>query len=467
MLKRFKSEFNLSDPVITVLLWTLFAQAMLYFMFFVVLPQSWALIDDYWRMLAASQPDFHFWPAFKESFTKSMGAGRFKPLNELFMALRMDFFPVEPRAYRFTQWAIVLGVHVLFYRIIRQLGMSSFKALLGVFIASFALSTKEMILYWSISEPLMLLCLFASFSLFLSKRLVAAYLFFVAALATKEPAVGFLGIFVLYALIERKSVSRQQKIFLASLVLTVLVFIAYVKSLPQIYTTNYSFTRVSPALILNALVLPPLKNYAFLFLVSVILIARFGLRVNRVALLLGLSIAVGYTLVIAPWGPFDSWFYLHIPVPFGWALATVGLWPEPNATRESKKWHFASFLVLAPFAWLLTVNGASNYREFLNEAKRVADVMCEESIRNPNVPLYSNCQEAAEQLRHYLKFEGRCKKPPEIAHVRIGDFKEQILLRRSPYIFVYSSKCDYPVSGLNTPYRNEFRYWTVYKNFGQ
>ena len=467
MLKRLKNEFKLSDPVTTVLLWTIFAQAMLYLIFFVVLPQSWALIDDYWRMLRAVQPDFHFWPAFKESFSKSMSAGRFKPLNEIFMAVRMDLFSVDPRAYRFTQWLIVLGVHGLFYRIIRQLGMSSFKALLGVLIASFALSTKEMILYWSISEPLMLLCLFGSFSLFLSERLVGSYLLFIAAICTKEPAVGFLGVFALYAFLERKSVSRQQKLYLGALAASAVVFIVYVKSLPQVYTTNYTFARVSPALLFNAFVLPPLKNYAPLFFIGLLLIMRFGLKTHRNAVALGLSIVVGYTLVIVPWGPFDSWFYLHIPIPFGWALIVVALWPEPTASRESTKWHLASLIGVASFAWLLTVNGASNYREFLTEAKHVADVMCEENVRNPRVPFYSNCQEAAEQLKHYLTLERRCKKLPDITHVPVGEFEKQIASRRASYIFIYSSKCDYPISGLNTSYRNEFRYWTVYKNFGQ
>lgn len=453
------------NGLVTALRWALFTQAALYFIYFVVLPQHWTLLDDYTRAVTHSAPDFSFWPSFVKSFRASMDVGRLKPLNELSMALRMDFLPFEPRTYRLIQWLITVGVHVLFYKIIRRLGMSSLRALFGVFCASLAFSVKDMVQYWTISEPAMLFFLFLSFLLFLSGRIVGVVLCFTAALLFKEPAVAFLGVFFLYAILAKKTLSRPQIKTLILLTGVAVMFLGYLRTLPVGYTSNYSTSRLSVYGLLVALVVPVVKNYTLVLLILAAAVIARRPRFSKIGLIIGLAIALGYTLVLAPWGPFDSWYYLHIPIPFGWALVFASVCPDGFVRQEDQLWATRAVALLFVFGLFVTVNGSTNYRQFNLEGRWVAGLVCEEAQRHPGVPFFSNCQEAAAQLQNLARIEHLCDAPPEVAHVPVEAFDKKIAQRHNPYVFVYSPKCDYPIVGLSTPFRTEFRYWTIYKNF--
>lgn len=464
MIKRLKQHFKLEDPAVTSLLTLTGVLAAAYFVFFVVLPQRWTFMDDYDRMTVARTSGLSLLQMFKHYCLGHMGVGRFKPVNDFLMTSRMALLPPNPRVFRLVQWLMFSASGVLFARVMLQLGLTPLRALVGVVIAASAFSAKDQLLYWTISEPLMLLFFFSSLTTFLSRRYWLSFVFFVLSFGSKEPALSFLGLFFLLAVLDRKRKDTARLFCLTGMSLAAMLFFAYLKTLPQIYTAAYKPSAIHLSTLLTAVIKPLARNYGVFIALAAALALTLRPKIAIKPLVFGICFALGYTLVLVPWGPFDSWFYLHSPIPYGWAIVLATFWPESTAPGRSRTWLLASIGALGLASMAIVINGSSNYRQFLDEGHLAAEIACEEHARNPNVALYANCQEPSGQFTTYLKLEKRCANPPKISYLP-PEKLDSVIRGGKPYIFIASTKCDYAVPELPSRYRTPMRYWTIYKDY--
>ena len=123
---------------------------------------------------------------------------------------------------------------------------------------------------------------------------------------------------------------------------------------------------------LVALVMPPLKNYLpFFFLV---LYSRWRNRTWKLsreqgkALLIGTVMVVSFTCLMSIWTSIDSWFYQHIPVPFGWALIFAALWVPKDCEKDPV--HLGLLGLSYAFLALLTLNGSRNMTDTHRKRKQ-------------------------------------------------------------------------------------------------
>lgn len=457
------------DKALSLTLFALVVLASIYFYFFVLATPYWSLMDDYSNALIARDPQFSWWNHFKETNQGLMSVGRFKPVTNFMVAVRLAVLPNHPSVYHAYQWVLAVLTHLAFFVVMRKSGFSKFKAVLGVLIAAFAFSAKDMILYSTASETMMMLAFFVSFSLFLADSYLLAFGSFAIALLVKEPAIVFLAPYLICVLFDRQKRTKRSLLFLISIFSAAFADYLIIRGLPKVYTSHYSIANISPTALMLSLVKPVLKNYAPVLLTICLLAIKAFLRCERSlnevtlrAVAVGLSIAVGYTFIIVPWGMFDTWFYLHIPIAFGWAMILAAIWPENIGNEGMLEPVCISFVAL--FGIMVAINGSLNYRDFLVESKYVASAVCEMAAKDRAEKFLSNCNEGASSIRNALILEGKCQNIPKIGYVSISDLsglaKEQM-----PFVFIYSSKCDYTAEPENVKSSVQFRYWKILKNY--
>lgn len=453
-----------------MLICALLAVWAVYAYYFILIPQYWTLRDDYAFARSWGAPGADQW-LMGESYLKGiMKSGRFQPVDALWRVLHYKYLPVTPRVFRITYFITALSAIGFFAWFLTRYKLALSQILLAVLLVSSNLALKEWLVTLTVSEGLATMFLFASLVLFTASRTWVrwtAVLVFPLSFMSKESFFIFAGVFVIVdaatAYDKRKPLMRVLRSPALGIVAVTLAFVLFVVSLPRVYTTNLSPTKIGLLPLLKSFVLPPLKSFAPAFLLvgfSLVTQRRFPRDwVTRSLLLAGAYIVVAFTLFINAWGPFDSWFYLHTAIPFGWAIVMGVLWKESSITSKREQALLAAVFV---YALLATVNGARNYSTYFETSTTVAEVACDDHERVPGLQIFSNCIEGAAQLTHYLKLEKKCSNPPKIEFV--GAATDKLKNLAPPYEFLISKYCEpFSPAEYATKHKLSIGPWTVHK----
>jgi hypothetical protein len=391
-----------------------------YAYFFLIQPQLWTLNNDY-GMLHVDLSKGAFRTALE--FIKSeLGQGRFAPVYWLTLFPRYTFIGPSPLAFRIIQAGLLGGTLFFFTIFLRAYKISLRLILLALFVALSAFSIKDWILLTAAYEPEALFFLFLSLALYSRGGKWMSLLVYALSILSKESFVAAAAVFVALEFLEYLRGRKPSYAYIVTLVLITLADAAFIFTLPRVYTAG-KFNHFSLVQMFIALVVPPLKNYLpllGLFFLSVFARRHKSFRdfisaQNEKApvVLTGVMMILGFTVFLCLWGPFDSWFYLHMMIPFGWALLLAGAVdldvgvPAVNLTS-------VLLCLGVHYGTVTVVNGSMNFTGFLQQAHWAADLACEEHNRVPATEFFTNCVEPASQLTTYLRDSGKCSDMPHI-----------------------------------------------------
>ncbi len=467
-MKTLRATFGKLTGLEGVLFSAVLAVILTYVYFFVLAPQHWALMDDYAFALDWGKPGFEPIRAAKEFMHNIMQVGRFRPLDALARVIRYGYLPVTPRAFHVFQLGLALVALSAFGALVQRATQSLARTFFALLLAAASLSMKDWIFYSTAAESLATTFLLIGMVLYFGSRRWLAVPFFVASFFSKETffvlLLPFLSFEVLQgAQADRLSTWLKKLLPIGAMGVCALAFVIYVRSLPQLYTSQAGLGAHGFATFFTAFFAPLLKNF-----LPAILLVGYSLwktrsqpfsRSERALLFAGLSIAVPYTLILAWWGPFDSWYYLHIPIPFGWAMILAALWRTTADAIES-----ALVVGMISFLFVATLNGSRNINQMHEEAKLVARMACEDASRTPGLKIFSNCYEASGQLHNYLVLDRVCPSPPTFQYLgRSGQWPADV---QPPYEIVSMKRCDaMDLSSIPRDQEFPFEWWTVLKKF--
>ncbi len=390
----------------------------IYLYFFIVLPQSWSLNDDYGQIKDwAMNPNLNPW---KEGFAWFLGRlkeGRFLPLDSILRLLRYKFLPIEPVYYRGVQFLLLV---VAVWGILHFAKKMRFKSLQLVFLAFLVLvnlSIKEWIVLTAAAETLATPFFCLALAAYSSNKKWLGVGLFILSFLSKESFVVLGSTFFVFEYFEWKLKKKISWFPLVLLIFSALIFAIVVAKLPRVYTGGDHFLQIPLKNILVSLVFPPAKSYgvAILFVLAVCFSTkkfypRDGLRI----LLVSLAIVLPISIFLVAWAGYNSWGYLQLVIPFGWAFFLAGWLPSEISPS---KFRTIGAAIVVCFYIFVTLWGSLNRWSFLNESKLVADMACEDFIRDPRTKFYSSCEEGANQLQNYLMMYNRfCPHPPVILH---------------------------------------------------
>lgn len=435
----------------------LIVTAIYFYIFIWSSPQHWSLVDDYLNVVMRNSPDFTLLGHFQQFDRYQLSIGRLTPLTNLFLSMRLAWLPLDPRIFHIYQFVLVLTLFFVLFRLMRSLALTNFQSWMGLFFLSFAFPTKDMLVYSTASETMVLLFFCLSLLSYTSKRLKLSFVFFVLMLFTKETSAALTVVYPAVLLARGVSATKAERIYLGAMFLVLCGFAGMLWGLPHVYTGRYDVVHVDPWRAASGLLVPVLTNYwpVILSLAILRLAEKWTVgaipRAARPALYVGLAIVVSFNAVLAPWITFDHWWYLHIPIPVGWALVFAALWPKPGP--RAIYFQYFAFVVLGIWGARLALIPSLNVQTFLAEAKSVAELLHEENVRTPGLKYYSNCDEAAKQLLNYLRSTSR--------EVTVAEpTREPPMVR--PHMYVESSRCgpSFPSQGTRT----DFKFWSVVRN---
>ena len=458
----------------TILIACLLALSLVYLFYFVLIPQNWSLISCYKFALQWGGPSYHPISAGTDFVKELASLGRFCPIYSYALTFWYWLLPVTPRAFHVLQFVIAGAAFSTLYLLLRRMGLSFLQSILALTVVAGSFPMKDWIFVTTSQEPLGTLWLMVTLALYATGRKWLAVPFYMAAALTMESfAVFGICLFVLEAWDYRSSGQRPKLLnllpFLVCFVLA-LALAAFVYSLPHVYAQNAALLKIGIPGVLRsyatAFILPPVKS-----LLPVILLVAYSrwrmrnqpLEPNRIRVfLLGLSIVVSYTLVLGTWAPFDSWFYLHETIPFGWAMMLAALWsPE---SLENDRIHLGLLLSCFGFFILVAMNGSRHLTTGHSEVATVARIACEESQRVPGLQIYSNCNEGSVELRNSLILSKDCANPPVFHY--LNHAPSLTASTAPPYLFILSPSCDaFDSSTVPADFVLPLNQWTVIKKF--
>lgn len=443
---------------ILFLKYTLFITFVILAYYFLLLPQSWTLMDDYGYALRVSELKSNIFQFFYQEHFAIMNVGRFRPMDFLFRAIRHSVSNT-PVFFHLFQLVMTTFIFIIYYKILKYFKLNQFSKLLIIIITSSAFCIKDMISYSTAAETLTLMFFLISFLNYLNGKYFISILFFIFCLLSKETSIIFLAPFYLITFFEKRK-NFKTLIVLAVLTITLVLI---VKSLPQLYTKNYTFSRITLDSILTSFFVPLIRNYGFILLCLITMTIPVLPKPDMKLFAVGAFIILFYTFILLPWGSFNSWYYSHIPIPFGWGFVLGSFLNPKNSTVHLNQMKTKICVAaICLYALAITINGSRNYWMYFNQAKEVAQKTCMLSLQSPQLPIYSNCYEASSQLMNYLKLEKICKTIPVIEHKNLSDFESTIKNKSEPFMFVYSSKCEYPIEGWMLPQIYSSKYWKIF-----
>ncbi len=402
------------STVETLLACALLAVFTLYVYYFILIPQSWTLRDDYSYVLGWTGPGVDVWQKAWWQLHHIMGMGRFQPVDLVSRALHYGYLPTSPRLFHLSYFALAAVALAATYRLLVAFELTRARLLLAFLLIVSNQSLKEWLTTLSASETLATTFFMVALACYASGRRWLATPIFVLSFCSKESFFIMCGTFVILEFALGKSRSPKVKDYAPALlpVAAAFVFVLFINSLPHLYTAGLSFSKIlAPGPVLRSLLLPPLRSFGPALLLVALSSARVGALSRKDLGLAGLGtwIVVTFTLFLNAWGPFDSWFYLHMAIPFGWAFLAAAVW-RPRGTRIE----LALAAATLAFAVLVTANGGRNYTNYFATAKTAADLACADAELTAGLKVFNNCSEGSDQLVNYLRLSGTCKTPPAI-----------------------------------------------------
>ncbi len=438
----------------------------MYFYFFLFLPQNWSLNDDYGQIKDwALDPKLNPWTAGLNFFRGRLNEGRFLPFDSFLRLIRYKFLPVEPVFYRGGQFlllAIALFAITLF---VKKVGFSRFQVIFTVFLILTNLSIKEWIVLTSAAETLAVPFFCLALAAYVYNCKILGVLFFACAFLSKESFLVLGGAILALEYFDFKKTRKISWLPLLALALSSSVFVLTISKLPRVYTGGSHFSILSLKNIFQSLIIPPLKTYGLAILFSIIVLIQRKSSLmdqsSRKILWVSLSIVIPFSIFLSLWGPFDSWSYLHLIIPWGWAMI-LALPLREDVTLNRTSYALAAILVFVTM--VMTMRGSFNRWQSLREATVAADMACEDFNRTPNLKVFSNCEEGSNQLQNYLLLYGKnCVHPPVITYVAHGLPAQT----KAPYEILFGRKwCNTDGSEfekLPVTYRYHMNIWSVYK----
>jgi hypothetical protein len=404
---------------------TLFATAIVmvcavYAYFFLILPQSWTLNDDYAFLIHRKEGRLSLNGGFHWLMESMIAEGRFRPLDALTRVWRYVYLPLEPVAFRFIQ-IFMLGVTLTaFFRLMRNLGMATVQILFALLLALSAFTIKDWILLTAASESLACFFLFLGLAGYSGGRKWLGIIFYFCSFLSKE---SFFVTGLCFAVLEFIQYRKTRKFDMGPLAfggVGALTFVGYIASLPRVYTQG-RFTGFPVIGFVSSLALPALKCYGPAMLIVAMGLFSSGKNIGLKKrlldgpFLLGASLILSMTGLLVGWGTFGSWLYLHMAIPFGWALLLASLFQFKTQDFSVPK--ALALLGVCAFSLFVAVNGSFKNWTFLNNAKVVGDMACEDFKRVPGIRFYTNCNEGAAQLENYLLSSGTCGNVPKFTYV--------------------------------------------------
>jgi len=448
-----------------LLLASLLSLVTVYAYYFLLLPQSWSLVDHYAWAITWGGPDFKPIEEGIKFLQGIMETGRFRPLDIFYWVVRYRFLPITPKAFHIPQFILAGTTLIALGLLLKRFTTNRAQVWLGLLVAAGNLSMKDWIFYSSTAEPLGATFFMVSLALYAYDRRWLSVPFFIAALLSKETFfVLFAPLFVFEILGPNRRKSLTHYLPLGMALLSVASFVLFVRSLPLVYASSFSLANISFGRALTALIMPAVKSLAPVML----LVAFSRFRARQLSLTqgelrlvaTGLTWILAYSLFLTAWGPFDSWYYLHIPIPFGWSLVLASLWMPKRSEDDSI--HMALISLAFVFFLVVSINGSKNVWSAHEEAKQAATIACEESERDPSIRIYTNCNEGAVQLRNYLRLEKVCHTPPLFNYLGAG-----ANIPENPgeqYVAVINKKCDpFDLSSTKVNFTLSLGHWTVLK----
>jgi hypothetical protein len=417
-----------------------------------ILPQSWTLNNDYGWLIEIPKHTESFWRHAWALTRSELATGRFHPVYNLWIMLQYHTVPLEPVIFRGVQFAL-LGMACLFLALtLRELGLSRAQIIFGEALFVSNLTIKDWITLTASFEPLATCFFLASLFYFLrGKRWISAALF-ACSFLSKESYFVLLPCFLFLEWSKTRRVSAQT---LFAFALPCAAFAWFVHDLPRVYTARVgqSFSLLT---VLRALILPPARCFG-----PVLLLVgyegwknRARLSQNKDAIGVGAIIIATMTLILALWGPFDSWWYLHILIPIGWVFVMAPLW-QPDTSKIALALTALSIIFLGASV----MHGSRNLWHQITEAKTAAQIACEDRKTQPDLTIYTNCEEGSSELTDYLQISQVCPNPPTILWTG-----NQPYGLAQPFEVIYSPKCAAISTELlrGAPVRAALRTWTVF-----
>ncbi|GEM_PF-1898018 len=461
--------FNLKkwSPQEVVLATAIVLIAAIYSYFFIYLPQYWTLRDDYGFALKwGANPDKvvdYGWAYLKGIMTH----GRFQPMDVLNRVIHYGILPIDARYFRISFFISVFISVVSFVGILRVFGCARDQILLAVLLLVSNHSLKEMLTTMTVSERIgamyFMVALWA-YSANWKNSQWWALLIFPLSFFGKESFVVLAPVFAVVAFFQKNKKSNAGLIVALLLMIEALIFVIFIRNLPKLYTEGLSYSNLGFFSILRSFVEPLIKSFGpgviFILLpLSQKKIWNTLSQAQRALVAIGAATVVIFTLFINMWGPFDSWFYLHVIIPFGWAFIVAGLVRSKFlVTRVG----FVFLALTIVYQVISVVNGSKNYYDYFERSRQVADYACHEWRKNPHIKLVSNCHEGSQQLSRYLLGENKCASDFKVDYLRTTESEFDFFANTSKNTLVlYSRYCDNWVSLGFRPKGLSFGAWTV------
>jgi hypothetical protein len=437
-----------------------------YAFFFLFLPQSWTLNNDYGMLkwYTRTGASHNFLQELKFLIASGKSEGRFMIIYWVTLVARYLYLPLKPLVFNSFNFILALISITAFADFLKSLKLTLTQILLALTMVVTAFTMKDWLAYTAVVESLATTFLVLSLALYARGKKWPSLLLFILSFLTKESFFVAAPVFLFFEHREYQKTKRWNLLFIFSLVISVSVFVLYVKSLPRVYTAG-KFMSFSAISILKGLILPPLKNFLpFFALIGYGFLKKQRIsKENMPSIIAGALIVVSFSIFLSLWGDYDSWSYLHVAIPFGWAMILAGLL-QPAQNTEIKT---QICLVIAScfFGLIIATNGSFNLWTFFANAKTTAEIACSDFKAKPNLQLFTNCQEGSVQLANYLFLSGQCASPPEIKWMPTGHLPANI---QPPYELLLSSRWCTPYdTSISAPNRIELRHWTILKNLGK
>jgi hypothetical protein len=170
---------------------TLFATAIVmvcavYAYFFLILPQSWTLNDDYAQLVRWGDKNFSVWDQINLLMSNWAAEGRFRPLDAVVRVWRYAYLPLEPVVFRIVQILMLAVTLTSFVRLMRNLGMATAQILFALLLALSAFTVKDWILLTAATESMACFFLFLGLASYSGGRKWLGIIFYFCSFFSKE-----------------------------------------------------------------------------------------------------------------------------------------------------------------------------------------------------------------------------------------------------------------------------------------
>ena len=443
--------------------------------YFTFKPQSWSLINDYIWLIRWQNHEFVSWKSLIDLIRGELLTGRFHPFYNLYIISLYHFLPVTPLVFRLCQIGLLILGAIGLADIGLSLRFSRPQILLAEVLFLGNLTIKDWITLPGAFEPVAIVCFLFSAAAYLRRRRVLSLLFFIGMLLSKESFFVLLPVFFIleyFYLTGDEGLNRPVRLSTKALVKSLvplaifsaltLAFVIFVARLPRVYTAG-KFEGLPLNRLLTGFIAPPIKAYGPALLLCALVwwrrrTTRFS-KSEKLTLALGLCIIISQTLILEWWGPFDSWFYLHMAIPVGWTLVLVALWNFAEV-RLSERTQFIPIGFVCLYMVATTAHGARHLYTHLANARTAAEIACHDFTEDPTLKVYCNCEEGSVELKSYLVAYGICKNPPEIKWTQAPGPEP---IPHDHYEVLFSPRCNGPALGGTPKSEVNLEYWKISK----